>query len=105
MIKSPVFCAVTLCGPISYFSYVFMEPILAIRLLDYGLSKIQIGLFFAICPLTYMVSGVSIQYLPKWLDNRVPLFIASVLIFFGGLLIGPSAVFGFPDKLYIAGLG
>lgn len=39
------------------------------------------------------------------MDNRVPLFVASLFIFVAGLLMGPSQVLGFPDKIWIACLG
>ena len=60
LLRNQKLVAAALCGPISYFSYTFMEPILAIRLLDYNLTKIYIGLFFAICPVFYMATGFSI---------------------------------------------
>ena len=47
-----------LSSALCYFTYSFMEPVLAARLVDFELSSLQIGLFFAIWPVFYIPASV-----------------------------------------------
>ena len=53
-------------------------------------------MFFAILPVMYLVSGMMIQFYPKWLDMRVMLIAAAFMNTIAVLLVGPSKVFEFP---------
>ena len=76
----------TLCD----FLCVFMEPILAERIIGFDLSSMQIGLFFAILPIFYIPSSIFVCYLPHWIDKRFTIIMASALSGVAFIFIGPS---------------
>lgn len=92
-------------GCIAYFSWCQMEPIQALRMQDFDFSTMQTGLFFAIFPTCYLISGLLISFEPKWIDNRVYLIVGGLGVFVGLLMNGPSQLFFFPQKhkIMIAG--
>ena len=95
----------TLSGALSYFPYALMEPILALRLTDFSLSEIQIGIFFAIWPTFFLTSSIIAKYLPTRVDKRVTLMLSAFLsgmIFF---FVGPSAIVSIKESLIIMGIG
>ena len=78
---------------------------MALRLQDFGLGSTEMGLFFAILPICYLVSGIIVQFIPNWIDSRIILVYAALLDCLSLLLIGPSKVMEFPDKAYLIGIG
>ena len=58
------FTMAALSSALCYFTYSFMEPILAERLVDFDLNSMQIGLFFAIWPVFYIPASIAVQYVP-----------------------------------------
>ena len=54
-----------LSSALCYFNYSFMEPILAERLVDFDLSSMQIGLFFAIFATFYIPASVLVCLIPN----------------------------------------
>ena len=94
-----------LSSALCYFTYSFMEPILAKRLTDFELTSLQIGLFFAIWPVFYIPASVMVQYMPRWVDRRVTIILSA---FFSGvafIFVGPSEMFSMPDSLVLMGIG
>ena len=70
--------------------YGSLEPILSLRLLDYDVSDTQKGLIFGIEPLTYAMSTIVIPYIvPKWVEARVTMITALILLSFSTALVGP----------------
>ena len=63
------------------------------------------GLFFAILPICYLVSGLGVQFIPQWIDGRVVLLYACFLNCVSLLLIGPSKVLEFPEWVSLIGIG
>ena len=105
LFSSARFAMATLSGALSYFPYALMEPILALRLTDFDLTSMQIGIFFAIWPTFFLTSSQIAKHFPKRVDKRVPLMLSTLLsgmIFF---LIGPSMVVSFNDSLVLMGIG
>lgn len=79
-----------LASGLVYFSFTSIEPILAQRLIEFDLSQMEIGFFFAICPLFYITGSMMVQYVPKQIERRVTLSVGAVLSFIGFLFVGPS---------------
>ena len=106
LLCSARFTMAALSSALCYFTYSFMEPILAPRLKDgFGLSSMQIGLFFAIWPVTYIPSSILVQYVPRSIDKRVTIILSA---FFSGvafIFVGPSELLSFPDTLVCMGIG
>ena len=105
LFSSARFTMATLSGALSYFPYALMEPILALRLTDFSLSEIQIGIFFAIWPTFFLTSSIIAKYLPSRVDKRVTLMLSAFLsgmIFF---FVGPSAIVSIKESLIIMGIG
>jgi len=65
----------------------------------------QIGLFFAIWPIFYIPSSIAIQYVPRWVDKRFTIIVASFLTFVAFIFVGPSEIFNLPNSLLIMGIG
>ena len=82
-----------------------MEPILAERVVDFDLSAMQVGLFFAISPIFYIPSSILVCYLPGWVDKRFTIIMATALSGVAFVFAGPSQMFGLPDSLAIMGVG
>jgi hypothetical protein len=82
-----------------------LEPILAERLLEFNMSQANISLFFAIANATYTFACIPASLIPKCIDKRVILILASVCCSYSYLFVGPSMMFGFPDSLGVMVIG
>ena len=58
LLCSARFTMAALSSALCYFTYSFMEPILAQRLVEFDLTSLQIGFFFAIWPVFYIPASV-----------------------------------------------
>lgn len=56
-------------------------------------------------PFSYIIFGVHVHKLPLKIENRAVLIIACALTSMILLLVGPSKIFGFPDRVWIMVLG
>jgi MFS family permease len=92
-------------GCLAYFSYSEQEPILALRLQELDLGSNEMGLFFSILPICYLISGLAVQFIPRSIDSRIILVYACLIDCVSLLLIGPSKVLEFPEKVYLIGIG
>lgn len=73
-----------------YFSYTFLEPIMAPRLVSFNMTPLQIGLFFSIYPIFYIPSSILVQYIPGKIEKRVTMILAGLITATGFLFVGPS---------------
>jgi MFS family permease len=94
-----------LSSALCYFTYSFMEPILAERLAEFDLNSMQIGLFFAIWPVFYIPASITVQYFPRRIDKRVTIIISAFFIGIAFIFVGPSKMLGFPNSLMLMGIG
>ena len=94
-----------LSSALCYFTYSFMEPILAERLLDFDLSSMQIGFFFGIWPIFYIPASIAVQYIPRNIDNRVTIIISAFLTGIAFIFVGPSEMLGMSNSLVLMGIG
>ena len=70
--------------------YGTLEPILSLRLADYNTTDLQTGLIFGVEVLAYAISTIIIPYVvPKWVEARVMLITALILLSFSTTLVGP----------------
>ena len=65
----------------------------------------QIGLFFIIQPVTYIISAVGVLYVPERIEKRVVIIIGAWCAAISFLLVGPSTLFGFPATVIYCGIG
>jgi len=81
------------------FVLTFGQPIFGPRLEDdYHFPMAIIGLWFAIPTVAYVITGpFFLQILTKKFEFRATIMIGFLILFFGGIFIGPSKVFNFPD--------
>ena len=105
LLRYPRFLFAALAGVLGYFLYDFQGPILAIRMEEFNLSQIQIGLFFIVMPVVYIPTSILVQSVPKGVEKRAVLIIACFLSFFGNLFVGPSDVFSFPESIWFMIIG
>lgn len=94
-----------LSSALCYFTYSFMEPILAERLVEFNLDSMQIGFFFAIWPVFYIPASISVQYFPQKWDKRFTIIMSALFSTIAFIFVGPSVLFGFPDSLVFMGIG
>lgn len=94
-----------LSGTLGYFLIAFMEPTLALRAAEFGLTQAQIGVFFMIQPVFYIPMSLIVQKVPDGVEKRAILIIACFLSFFTNLFVGPSELFDFDNTLPMLVLG
>ena len=85
---------------INIFVLTFGQPIFGPRMEnDYGFSVALIGVSYALPWVTYALTGaVFLDMIAKNFEFRATIMIGFVIIFLGGILLGPSKVFHLPDK-------
>ena len=105
LLCSARFTMAALSSALCYFTYSFMEPILAERLVEFDLTSLQIGLFFAIWPVFYIPASVLVQYMPRSIDRRVTIILSALFCGIAFIFVGPSEIFGFPNSLVLMGFG
>ena len=105
LLCSARFTMAALSSALCYFLSTYLEPILASRLIEFNLSSMQIGLFFAIWPIFYIPSSIAFQYVPDWVDKRFTIITASFFTFVAFIFVGPSEIFNLPNSLLIMGIG
>ena len=74
-----------LTGALASVTFGELEPILSLRVLDYGVSDFQIGLIFGITPLAYAIGCILTPLIPRWVESRVIMITATVCV---GLMTG-----------------
>ena len=101
--KWRIFVLTAIVAFFSYFWYWFFEPVLAIRLMEFGLSEFWIGMFFTIQATGYIIGWVSFTLISDYFDKKimitVSMFLTGVIMF----LIGPSLLL--PNSLVIMSIG
>jgi len=105
LLKHPKFVFAGLSGTLGYFLAAFLEPVLAIRAGEFGLTQVQVGLFFMINPLIYIPTSILVQLVPSGIEKRAIIIFACFLSFFTNLFVGPSEIFSFPNTLTFAIIG
>ena len=87
-------------------SWMHQESILAYRLTELNLTTIQIGIFFTIYPISFMLyCGVLNQLISKKIDKRIIMLVASLTNFVAFSLVGPSLLLNFPDSILLMCFG
>ena len=99
------FTMAALSSALCYFASSYLEPILAQRLLEFNLSSMQIGLFFAIWSVTYIPAALASQMIPERIDRRAVIILSSVCCAVAFIFVGPSELLGFQDSLLLMGIG
>jgi hypothetical protein len=61
--------------------------------------------YYAIFPVMYVVSGISVRSLPEWIDRQFLMVIAVFVFAISALMMGPSQILMFPDSPIILALG
>ena len=73
-----------------YFVYGTLEPILALRLLDYDLEYVATGVVFGIFPLTYLIGTLLFTCdIPKWIARRVMIITSLFILSVATCFVGP----------------
>jgi MFS family permease len=90
LLMIPRFILPCVAAGLCYFAYSSMEPILARRLTDFNLTQMEIGMFFAICPVFYITGSLLVQLIPKQVERRLTIVVFSLLNFICFLFVGPS---------------
>jgi len=65
----------------------------------------QIGYFFMIQPVTYIISAIGALYIPEVIEKRVVIIVGAWFAAISFLFVGPSTIFGFPDSVVYCGIG
>jgi hypothetical protein len=107
LVSIPRFAMAALANVLCQLQYSSLEPILAPRLSErYGMDAGQIGHFFIIMPIFYIMSSVGALYIPQWVERRMVIIVctswACTVAYF---LVGPSQIFNLHDSLLTMGIG
>ena len=90
MLSSARFVFASIATSLAFAHFCAMEPILAARLIEKGLTTMQIGLFFCIFPVFYILCSMSMHFISQKIEKRVRVILAFGLLFVAFLLVGPS---------------
>lgn len=106
LLKTPRFTMAALANVLCQLQYSCLEPILAPRLKEFGLDDQEIGHFFIIMPIFYILSSIGAFYIPTWIERRAviiacPCFACTIAY----LLVGPSQLLGFSESILLMGIG
>ena len=105
LLRLPRFTLAAISSSLTYFLCCFTEPILALRLLDFELDSLQIGMFFAIWAVFYIPSSFLVQYLPRKVSKRITIITSTFFCGIAFLFFGPSLLLNMPDSLVVMGIG
>lgn len=71
VLKQRIFVCSSVAAFFGYFGYSFMEPVLAIRLMDFELSEFWIGAFFCINAVGYVLGSLTVSFLSERFNNKI----------------------------------
>ena len=98
-----VFVFTAVAAFFSYFQSWYLEPVLALRITEFGVSSLFIGFFFALSPITYVMVSANISWFTDRFDNKVLIYWGLVLWGISQFLVGPSMIL--PNSLWIMCVG
>jgi len=101
-IRYVILCISCVTGTISLTA---IDPVLAARLLEFGINENLAGVFFPIGAISYGISGIFVGKLAEKGDKQVLIFVGLVMLGIGYFLLGPSSVFHIPNNLYFIPVG
>jgi MFS family permease len=84
-------------------TWVCFEPTLAIRLEDFDLRSIQVGVFFSLGAISYIVMGIATIAISRRFSSRAMILCSSLMCGIGLLLCGPSNAL--PESIFLMGAG
>jgi len=92
-------------GGWAYFNYDFMGPVLSIALLKFDLTQTEIGYFFMISAMTYIIGSLGVPFIPSRISKRSQMIFGIFALFFSMVLMGPSQILHIPENLAVMGVG
>ena len=98
-----MFTLTAIAAFLSYFQYVYFEPILTVRLLEFEISEFMIGLFFSINAVSYMIVSLFISWFTNRYDNKAIISFGLLSTGLTHFLCGP--IWFLPNNLIIMGIG
>lgn len=96
--------ALSSCGILMIFEN-FKSAFLSVYLEYRGVDIAYHGWIIAISPFFYIFSGNFIGYIIDKAPRRIFMFFAFLLVSFALFMMGPSAMIGFPDELWLLYVG
>ena len=103
LFRHPIFAVTSFWAFLSYFEYWYMEPVMSLRLEEFNMSSIEVGLFFCIYGVMYTFTSLSISFFTSAFENQT---LIVVCMFWWGLVnffVGPSVFL--PDSLPLMWVG
>ena len=103
LFRHPLFAVTSFWAFLSYFEYWYMEPVMSLRLEEFEMTSIQIGLFFCIYGVMYTFTSLTISFFTDAFENKI---LIVVWMFCWGLVnffVGPSEML--PDSLVLMWVG
>ena len=87
---NPIIFLTSIVGFLAYFEYFYLEPILAVRLLEVDVAEWLIGIFFWIQGVSYTIASLCTSYISEMLGKKRTIWISMLLWGFIHFMIGPS---------------
>ena len=98
-----IFLMTSLSAFYAYFEYWYLEPILSLRLEDFNLTPIEIGLFFWSYAGMYTAASMIVFWFTKRFNNKGFIWICMLICGFINFMVGPSPFL--PDSLIVMIIG
>ena len=100
---NPIILFTSIASFISCFEYCYIEPILAIRPSEMGLTQWHIGAFFCIQGLSYTIATLFTSFFTDRFDIKGIIWKSMLLCGFVNFMVGPSN--SLPNSVVIMGFG
>ena len=80
-----------------------MEPVLALRVMDFNISSFWLGIFFSLNAITYTLACFAVSWLTDKFENKFLIVVGMLWAGFNMFLVGPSPLL--PDNLLLMWIG
>ena len=85
-----IFTATAFCGFLVYFEYWYMQPVMSIRLEEFGLGPIMTGIYFSIYYIMYTIGNLCISFFTNRFDSKLIIVVWLFMWGWANFLVGPS---------------
>ena len=98
-------CFAACCPALGFAHFTTMEPILAPVLYRLNLDSVQIGFFFCIFAVAYILTSFAQQYFSQKIEKRVRLISSFAMNAVAFIMVGPSLILNLPESIWLMAAG
>ena len=97
MLKQPRVLFAALAAMLVNAMWACFEPVLAIRIDEFHLSPVYIGIFFACGPVSYLIVGIIFALTAHKFSTKGVMILCALLCAISCIIAGPSEICGLPE--------